>query len=150
MNLFVLAGRFTWICCVWHSPCSLWQTYAQPRTSPLAAKWPWLWEQPWKAWDPKSCWVPCLSTSPALSKFTWRHPRHRQQTTLWWWSNWPHLFLFLSDDLEFPRSWLIPVIRDHVKNTRLAFFTSYFLPLASTLKKKGKCVKLPLKKTKQN
>ncbi|XP_029690750.1 RRP12-like protein [Takifugu rubripes] len=43
----------------------------------------------------------------------------------------------VDDDLEFPRSWLIPVIRDHVKNTRLAFFTSYFLPLASTLKQKA-------------
>ncbi|KAK7930832.1 hypothetical protein WMY93_007227 [Mugilogobius chulae] len=39
-----------------------------------------------------------------------------------------------DDDLEFPRSWLIPVIRDHVKNTQLGFFNSYFLPLASTLK----------------
>uniref|UniRef100_A0A8C2WXU3 Ribosomal RNA processing 12 homolog n=1 Tax=Cyclopterus lumpus TaxID=8103 RepID=A0A8C2WXU3_CYCLU len=38
-----------------------------------------------------------------------------------------------EDDLEFPRSWLIPVIRDHVKNTHLGFFSSYFLPLASTL-----------------
>lgn len=59
-----------------------------------------------------------------------------------------HTFLFLRDDLEFPRSWLIPVIRDHVKNTRLAFFTSYFLPLASTLKQKGKYLKLHLKKKK--
>ncbi|KAM9809126.1 LOW QUALITY PROTEIN: RRP12-like protein [Syngnathus typhle] len=41
-----------------------------------------------------------------------------------------------DDDLEFPRSWLVPVIRDHVKNTRLGFFTSYFLPLASTLKQR--------------
>uniref|UniRef100_A0A3B4B912 Uncharacterized protein n=1 Tax=Periophthalmus magnuspinnatus TaxID=409849 RepID=A0A3B4B912_9GOBI len=40
------------------------------------------------------------------------------------------------DDLEFPRSWLIPVIRDHVRNTQLGFFNSYFLPLASTLKKR--------------
>ncbi|KAM9804205.1 RRP12-like protein [Neosynchiropus ocellatus] len=38
-----------------------------------------------------------------------------------------------DDDLEFPRSWLVPVIRDHVKNTHLAFYISYFLPLASTL-----------------
>uniref|UniRef100_A0A3B3XUI3 Uncharacterized protein n=1 Tax=Poecilia mexicana TaxID=48701 RepID=A0A3B3XUI3_9TELE len=38
-----------------------------------------------------------------------------------------------NDDLEFPRSWLVPVIRDHVKNTRLGFFASYFLPLATTL-----------------
>uniref|UniRef100_H3DGH8 Ribosomal RNA processing 12 homolog n=1 Tax=Tetraodon nigroviridis TaxID=99883 RepID=H3DGH8_TETNG len=43
----------------------------------------------------------------------------------------------VDDDLEFPRSWLIPVIRDHVRNTRLAFFTSFFLPLASTLKHKA-------------
>uniref|UniRef100_A0A4W4E3U7 Ribosomal RNA-processing protein 12-like conserved domain-containing protein n=1 Tax=Electrophorus electricus TaxID=8005 RepID=A0A4W4E3U7_ELEEL len=41
------------------------------------------------------------------------------------------------DDLEFPRSWLIPVIRGHVKNTQLAYFISYFLPLASTLKQKA-------------
>ncbi|XP_072293683.1 RRP12-like protein [Eucyclogobius newberryi] len=42
-----------------------------------------------------------------------------------------------DDDLEFPRSWLIPVIRDHVKNTQLGFFNSYFLPLTSTLKKRA-------------
>ncbi|XP_033835770.1 RRP12-like protein [Periophthalmus magnuspinnatus] len=42
-----------------------------------------------------------------------------------------------DDDLEFPRSWLIPVIRDHVRNTQLGFFNSYFLPLASTLKKRA-------------
>ncbi|KAM9365254.1 RRP12-like protein [Pholidichthys leucotaenia] len=42
-----------------------------------------------------------------------------------------------DDDLEFPRSWLIPVIRDHVKNTHLGFFTSYFLPLATTLKQRA-------------
>uniref|UniRef100_W5M895 Ribosomal RNA processing 12 homolog n=1 Tax=Lepisosteus oculatus TaxID=7918 RepID=W5M895_LEPOC len=43
----------------------------------------------------------------------------------------------LSDDLEFPRSWLIPVIRDHVRNTELAFFSSYFLPLAATFKQRA-------------
>ncbi|XP_061545527.1 LOW QUALITY PROTEIN: RRP12-like protein [Phycodurus eques] len=42
-----------------------------------------------------------------------------------------------DDDLDFPRSWLVPVIRDHVKNTHLGFFTSYFLPLASTLKQRA-------------
>uniref|UniRef100_A0A669EFS9 Ribosomal RNA processing 12 homolog n=1 Tax=Oreochromis niloticus TaxID=8128 RepID=A0A669EFS9_ORENI len=42
-----------------------------------------------------------------------------------------------DDDLEFPRSWLVPVIRDHVKNTHLGFFTSYFFPLASTLKQRA-------------
>uniref|UniRef100_A0A8C4E408 Ribosomal RNA processing 12 homolog n=1 Tax=Dicentrarchus labrax TaxID=13489 RepID=A0A8C4E408_DICLA len=42
-----------------------------------------------------------------------------------------------EDDLEFPRSWLVPVIRDHVKNTHLGFFVSYFLPLATTLKQRA-------------
>ncbi|CAL8284031.1 unnamed protein product [Arctogadus glacialis] len=38
-----------------------------------------------------------------------------------------------DDDLEFPRSWLVPILRDHTKNSQLAFFSSYFLPLAATL-----------------
>ncbi|XDV50459.1 hypothetical protein PO909_019515 [Leuciscus waleckii] len=46
----------------------------------------------------------------------------------------PLLITGTDDDLEFPRSWLIPVIRDHVKNTQLAYFTSHFLPLATKLK----------------
>ena len=41
------------------------------------------------------------------------------------------------ETLDFPRSWLLPVIRDHVRETRLGFFTAYFLPLATTLKRKG-------------
>ncbi|KAM5271620.1 RRP12-like protein isoform 2-T2 [Ctenodactylus gundi] len=42
-----------------------------------------------------------------------------------------------EETLDFPRSWLLPVIRDHVRETRLGFFTTYFLPLASTLKSKA-------------
>ncbi|KAJ8361402.1 hypothetical protein SKAU_G00179270 [Synaphobranchus kaupii] len=42
-----------------------------------------------------------------------------------------------QDNMEFPRSWLIPVIRDHVKNTQLSYFSSYFLPLAITLRQKA-------------
>ncbi|KAJ8014068.1 hypothetical protein DPEC_G00036410 [Dallia pectoralis] len=42
-----------------------------------------------------------------------------------------------EDDMDFPRSWLIPVIRDHVKNTNLSYFTSYFLPLAVTLRERA-------------
>lgn len=49
----------------------------------------------------------------------------------------PLLITGIDDDMEFPRSWLIPVIRDHVKNTQLTYFTSYFLPLALTLKQKA-------------
>jgi len=36
-----------------------------------------------------------------------------------------------KDDYEFKSSWLLPVLRDNLRNTKLAFFTSYFLPLAS-------------------
>lgn len=42
-----------------------------------------------------------------------------------------------EETLDFPRSWLLPVIRDHVRETRLGFFTTYFLPLATTLKSKA-------------
>ncbi|XP_032986796.1 RRP12-like protein isoform X2 [Rhinolophus ferrumequinum] len=42
-----------------------------------------------------------------------------------------------EETLDFPRSWLLPVIRDHVRETRLGFFTAYFLPLATTLKSKA-------------
>ncbi|BFY98332.1 hypothetical protein BsWGS_01372 [Bradybaena similaris] len=38
------------------------------------------------------------------------------------------------DNLEFPRAWLLPVIRDNVTHTELGFFTSYFLPLAARFK----------------
>lgn len=49
----------------------------------------------------------------------------------------PLLITGIDDDLDFPRSWLIPVIRDNVKNTQLAYFASYFLPLASVLKQRA-------------
>ncbi|XP_006831263.1 PREDICTED: RRP12-like protein isoform X2 [Chrysochloris asiatica] len=42
-----------------------------------------------------------------------------------------------EETLDFPRSWLLPVIRDHAQETRLGFFTTYFLPLANTLKSKA-------------
>ncbi|XP_059957439.1 RRP12-like protein [Mesoplodon densirostris] len=42
-----------------------------------------------------------------------------------------------EETLDFPRSWLLPVIRDHARETRLGFFTAYFLPLATTLKRKA-------------
>ncbi|KAM8923920.1 RRP12-like protein [Pelodytes ibericus] len=40
----------------------------------------------------------------------------------------------IGDLCDFPHSWLVPVIRDHVKNTELGFFTRYFLPLATNVK----------------
>ena len=42
-----------------------------------------------------------------------------------------------NDDLNFPRSWLLPVLREHVRDTELAFFTSYFLPLSAKLRSVG-------------
>ncbi|XP_045190399.2 RRP12-like protein [Mercenaria mercenaria] len=42
-----------------------------------------------------------------------------------------------SDDLDFPRSWLLPVIRDNVQETELGFFISYFLPLAAKLRQRA-------------
>ncbi|KAF1645406.1 RRP12-like protein, partial [Aptenodytes patagonicus] len=42
-----------------------------------------------------------------------------------------------EETLDFPRSWLLPVLRDYVQGARLGFFTSYFLPLAATLKSRA-------------
>ncbi|NXL56052.1 RRP12 protein, partial [Chordeiles acutipennis] len=42
-----------------------------------------------------------------------------------------------EETLDFPRSWLLPVLRDNVQGARLGFFTSYFLPLAATLKSRA-------------
>lgn len=42
-----------------------------------------------------------------------------------------------EETLDFPRSWLLPVLRDNVQGARLGFFTSYFLPLAATLKNRA-------------
>jgi len=39
-----------------------------------------------------------------------------------------------EESFEFPRSWLLPVMRENIQNTELAFFKSYFLPLAAACK----------------
>ncbi|XP_009877475.1 PREDICTED: RRP12-like protein, partial [Apaloderma vittatum] len=61
-----------------------------------------------------------------------------------------------EETLDFPRSWLLPVLRDYVQGARLGFFTSYFLPLAATLKSRaleftqaGKCVEAKIYDTLQ-
>ena len=36
-----------------------------------------------------------------------------------------------NEDREFRSSWLLPVLRENIKNTELAFFSEYFLPLAA-------------------
>ena len=43
-----------------------------------------------------------------------------------------------TNAFEFPRSWLLPVMRDHVRETEMMFFFENFLPLANTLRGKGK------------
>lgn len=134
------------LCCVLDSPCSLWQTCAPLLISPSVASWTWRWAALWKAWGRKLCWALYLSTSPATSKCT-KHGHKRCGEILLTLPcfNWLTDFYFERDDLEFPRSWMVPVIRDHVKNTHLGFFTSYFLPLASTFKQRGKSLMLHLK-----
>uniref|UniRef100_A0A8C3UG24 Ribosomal RNA processing 12 homolog n=1 Tax=Catharus ustulatus TaxID=91951 RepID=A0A8C3UG24_CATUS len=42
-----------------------------------------------------------------------------------------------EETLDFPRSWLLPVLRDNVQGAQLGFFTSYFLPLAAALKSRA-------------
>ncbi len=39
-----------------------------------------------------------------------------------------------GESLSFPRSWLLPVLRENVQKTELSFFVEYFLPLAEALR----------------
>jgi len=43
-----------------------------------------------------------------------------------------------AEDIDLTRSWMLPVFRDHIQDTQIAFFAEYFLPLASQLKVKCK------------
>ncbi|XP_014673956.1 PREDICTED: RRP12-like protein, partial [Priapulus caudatus] len=42
-----------------------------------------------------------------------------------------------EETFDFPRSWLLPVMRNSIQDTELAFFVSYFLPLAAKLKNRS-------------
>ncbi|XP_046850876.1 RRP12-like protein [Xenia sp. Carnegie-2017] len=42
---------------------------------------------------------------------------------------------------EFPRSWLLPVMRDHIQETEMIFFFKTFLPLADSLREKAEKLK---------
>ncbi|XP_026529245.1 RRP12-like protein [Notechis scutatus] len=42
-----------------------------------------------------------------------------------------------EETLDFPHSWLLPVLRDHIQSAPLAFFSSHFLPLATSLKNRA-------------
>ncbi len=48
-----------------------------------------------------------------------------------------HMVSVFSDDYDFPRSWLLPVLRNNIQQTELGFFTQYFLPLAAKLRTRG-------------
>ena len=37
-----------------------------------------------------------------------------------------------EESFEFPRSWLLPVLRENIQKANLAFFKSYFLPIAQS------------------
>ncbi|XP_003738817.1 RRP12-like protein [Galendromus occidentalis] len=41
----------------------------------------------------------------------------------------------VNDDDSFPRSWLLPILRDHIRETELKFFIEYFFPFAGNLSK---------------
>ena len=41
--------------------------------------------------------------------------------------------------LDFPRSWILPVLKDHVRETELCYFTEVMLPLAVMLRQRGQC-----------
>ena len=50
------------------------------------------------------------------------------------------LFLIFIDSggpCNFPRSWLLPVLKDNVKDTELKYFFDVMLPLAANLRTKG-------------
>ncbi|CAD5123292.1 DgyrCDS11650 [Dimorphilus gyrociliatus] len=42
-----------------------------------------------------------------------------------------------NDNYEFPRSWILPLMRDYVQETELSYFITDFLPLAAQLRKKA-------------
>lgn len=44
-----------------------------------------------------------------------------------------HLPIGLEQQTQL-RLWLLPLLKAHIRNTELGFFTSYFLPLARVLK----------------
>ena len=46
-----------------------------------------------------------------------------------------------EDSLDFPRSWLLPIMRENIQTTELAFFKTYFLPLAASCKARSNLAK---------
>ena len=48
--------------------------------------------------------------------------------------------VFFSEPLDFPRSWMLPAMRDHIRQSELGYFTTALLPLAGSLRAKGVCL----------
>ena len=48
------------------------------------------------------------------------------------------LFICRSGACNFPRSWLLPVLKDNVKDTELKYFFDVMLPLSANLRTKGR------------
>ena len=42
-----------------------------------------------------------------------------------------------SGSHDFPRSWMLPVMKEYIEHTDLAYFTQTMLPLAAQLRTKG-------------
>lgn len=42
-----------------------------------------------------------------------------------------------EESYDFPRSWLLPVLRENIQNTQLSYFKSYFLPLSIKCKQRA-------------
>ena len=45
--------------------------------------------------------------------------------------------IFRGGPCNFPRSWLLPVLKDNVKDTELKYFFDVMLPLSANLRTKG-------------
>ena len=54
------------------------------------------------------------------------------------------LFICRSGVCNFPRSWLLPVLKDNVKDTELKYFFDVMLPLSANLRTKGRFAILKL------
>lgn len=48
--------------------------------------------------------------------------------------------LFFSKKCEFPRAWILSLMKDNIENAEVQFFVSHFLPQAAHLRERGKII----------
>ena len=115
-----------------------WPTCVTAPTSHTSLKWmrPLGWR--WRPWGPRWCWMLCPSSSQGRSEYPVSGTLLCHRLFVLSICTRVSDFSYSRDSYDLSRSWLLPVIRDHVSNTELAFFTSYFLPLADKLRAKCK------------